>query len=149
MFGKKFVFVLFLVVGCVATSFISSSDGDGKLSATNMQSVEPQRASKKVQAKTICVQVSGAVLEPGIYELPADSRAEAVIAAAGGFTEEADTERVNLVRKLRDGMLVRVPVRKAAKTSAAKAAGNRKSSKVEAQPTVKRVQKRKSDAAKN
>ena len=42
---------------------------------------------------------------------------EEAIAAAGGMTENADSERVNLVRKVRDGMQIRVPVQKAARTS--------------------------------
>lgn len=63
------------------------------------------------------VQVSSAVLEPGIYDLPANCRVEEAIAAAGGMTENADSERVNLVRKVRDGMQIRVPVQKAARTS--------------------------------
>lgn len=63
------------------------------------------------------VQVSGAVLEPGVYDLPASCRVEEAIAAAGGLTENADSERVNLVRKVRDGMQIRVPVQKAARTS--------------------------------
>ena len=33
------------------------------------------------------------------------------------MTENADSERVNLVRKVRDGMQIRVPVQKAARTS--------------------------------
>ena len=89
-----------------------------------MQSAGGQR-SGKTQGKTIRVQVSGAVLEPGIYDLPADSRAETAIAAAGGLTEDADTERVNMVRKLRDGMLLKVPALKASggKKAAQRAAG--------------------------
>lgn len=63
------------------------------------------------------VQVSGAVLEPGIYDVPASCRVEEAISAAGGLTENADSERVNLVRKVRDGMQIRVPVQKAARTS--------------------------------
>lgn len=58
------------------------------------------------------VQVSGAVLEPGIYDVPANCRVEEAIAAAGGMTENADSERVNLVRKVRDGMQIRVPVQR-------------------------------------
>ena len=57
------------------------------------------------------------MLEPGIYDVPASCRVEEAIAAAGGLTENADSERVNLVRKVRDGMQIRVPVQKAARTS--------------------------------
>lgn len=113
---KKIIFLLLLLAGCAATSLLSSDKEElapaASFSSAGVQSAGGQR-SGKTQGKTIRVQVSGAVLEPGIYDLPADSRAEAAIAAAGGLTEAADTERVNMVRKLRDGMLLQVPALKA------------------------------------
>lgn len=113
---KKIIFLLLLLAGCAATSLLSSDKEElapaASFSSAGVQSAGDKR-SGKVQGKTIRVQVSGAVLEPGIYDLPADSRAETAIAAAGGLTEDADTERVNMVRKLRDGMLLQVPALKA------------------------------------
>lgn len=113
---KKIIFLLLLLAGCAATSLLSSDKEElapaASFSSAGVQGAGGQR-SGKAQGKTIRVQVSGAVLEPGIYDLPADSRAEAAIAAAGGLTEAADTERVNMVRKLRDGMLLKVPALKA------------------------------------
>lgn len=113
---KKIIFLLLLLAGCAATSLLSS-DKEELAPAASFSSAGVQGAggqhSGKTQGKTIRVQVSGAVLEPGIYDLPADSRAEAAIAAAGGLTEAADIERVNMVRKLRDGMLLQVPALKA------------------------------------
>lgn len=125
---KKIIFLLLLLAGCAATSLLSSDKEElapaASFSSAGVQSADGQR-SGKTQGKTIRVQVSGAVLEPGIYDLPADSRAEAAIAAAGGLTEAADTERVNMVRKLRDGMLLKVPALKASggKKAAQRAAG--------------------------
>ena len=125
---KKIIFLLLLLAGCAATSLLSSEKEElapaASFSSAGVQSAGGQR-SGKTQGKTIRVQVSGAVLEPGIYDLPADSRAETAIAAAGGLTEDADTERVNMVRKLRDGMLLKVPALKASggKKAAQRAAG--------------------------
>lgn len=125
---KKIIFLLLLLAGCAATSLLSSDKEElapaASFSSAGVQSAGGQR-SGKTQGKTIRVQVSGAVLEPGIYDLPADSRAETAIAAAGGLTEDADTERVNMVRKLRDGMLLKVPALKASggKKAAQRAAG--------------------------
>lgn len=113
---KKIIFLLLLLAGCAGTSLLSSDKEElapaASFSSAGVQSAGGQR-SGKAQGKTIRVQVSGAVLEPGIYDLPADSRAEAAIAAAGGLTENAAAERVNMVRKLRDGMLLQVPALKA------------------------------------
>lgn len=114
--AKKLIFIAILLTGCIITSFISTNDKEKPLPVSSLpQSVQGAVTSKAAQAKTVRVQVSGAVLEPGIYDLPASCRVEEAIAAAGGLTENADSERVNLVRKVRDGMQIRVPVQKAAR----------------------------------
>ena len=116
--AKKLIFIAILLTGCIITSFISTNDKEKALPVSSLaQSAQSAVTSKAAQAKTVRVQVSGAVLEPGIYDLPASCRVEEAIAAAGGLTENADSERVNLVRKVRDGMQIRVPVQKAARTN--------------------------------
>lgn len=116
--SKKLIFIAVLLTGCIITSLISTNDKAKTLPVSSLpQSAQGAVTSKAVQAKTVRVQVSGAVLEPGIYDVPASCRVEEAITAAGGLTENADSERVNLVRKVRDGMQIRVPVQKAARTS--------------------------------
>ncbi|CDD10164.1 comEA protein [Phascolarctobacterium succinatutens CAG:287] len=116
--SKKLIFITILLTGCIITGLISSNDKEKPLAGSSLlQSAQGAVTSKAAQAKTVRVQVSGAVLEPGVYDLPASCRVEEAIAAAGGLTENADSERVNLVRKVRDGMQIRVPVKKAERTS--------------------------------
>lgn len=116
--AKKLIFIAVLLTGCIITGLISSNDKEKSLTGSSLlQSAQSAVASKAAQVKTVRVQVSGAVLEPGIYDVPASCRVEEAISAAGGMTENADSERVNLVRKVRDGMQIRVPVQKAARTS--------------------------------
>ena len=116
--AKKLIFIAVLLTGCIITSLISTNDKAKALPGDGIQqSAQSAVTSKTAQVKTVRVQVSGAVLEPGIYDLPASCRVEEAIAAAGGLTENADSERVNLVRKVRDGMQIRVPVQKAARTN--------------------------------
>ena len=115
---KKFIFISVLIIGCIITSLISTNDKAKTLPVSSLlQSAQSAVTSKTAQAKTVRVQVSGAVLEPGIYDVPANCRVEEAIAAAGGLTENADSERVNLVRKVRDGMQIRVPVQKTTRKS--------------------------------
>lgn len=116
--AKKIIFIVILLTGCIITSLISTNDKEKALpGGSSLQSAQSAVTSKAAQAKTVRVQVSGAVLEPGIYDVPANCRVEEAIAAAGGLTENADSERVNLVRKVRDGMQIRVPMQKAARSN--------------------------------
>jgi competence protein ComEA len=60
---------------------------------------------------TITVHVAGAVTRPGVVQLPAGSRLHEAITAAGGATDTADPDRLNLAAVLEDGQKVLMPVR--------------------------------------
>lgn len=129
------------VVLCAGGSLWNSAPPE-----TNQVEVPAPVGSSAVQAKGVQVYVSGAVMKPGIYELPAGSRGVAAIAAAGGMTSEANTDKVNLAKLLKDGMQINVP-RLNAKQLKAKSGGNNivasgeKNAKVEQAATVKGVSK--------
>ncbi len=57
----------------------------------------------------VMVFVSGAVAQPGVYELPPGSRVVDALAAAGGPTGDAATEALNQATPLRDGMQIYMP----------------------------------------
>ena len=68
------------------------------------------------------VHVCGEVVNPGIYELPAGSRIYEAVKAAGGFTENAEEESVNLASPIEDGVQIRIYSKEEAETLAAGAA---------------------------
>ena len=72
--------------------------------------------TEQADETVICVHICGAVASPGVYELPDGSRISDGVAAAGGFSEEADTEYYNLALLLEDGMQVRIPTREEAES---------------------------------
>jgi competence protein ComEA len=57
----------------------------------------------------IIVYVSGAVMNPGVYSLPGESRVEDAVSAAGGFAPGAEHESINLATLLEDGQQIDVP----------------------------------------
>ena len=65
------------------------------------------------QAGEIAVDVEGAVMNPGVYKLKADSRVQDALVAAGGMNEEADRDKVakglNLASKVTDGAKIYIP----------------------------------------
>lgn len=73
----------------------------------------PDEASGSGQASTIVIDIAGAVAAPGVYRLPAQSRVEDAIVAAGGLSDEADADRlaqiVNRAAKLSDGAKLYIP----------------------------------------
>jgi competence protein ComEA len=60
-------------------------------------------------AHPLRVYVSGAVSRPDVYTLPPDSIVKDAMMAAGGPTENADLDRINLASPVSDGQHVYVP----------------------------------------
>lgn len=58
----------------------------------------------------ITVHVAGAVVSPGVVQLPVGSRVDDAVRAAGGLRIDADPDRMNLATVLGDGWRVLVPV---------------------------------------
>lgn len=65
--------------------------------------------STTTEVVRIWVQVAGAVHVPGVYQLLASSRVFEAVAAAGGFSDDADEQAVALAAQLFDGCRVYVP----------------------------------------
>ena len=63
---------------------------------------------EKLSEQKIFVTVSGEVLNPGMYEMSADTRINDAIQKAGGFTPDAFTENINLAQKLSDGQYIHI-----------------------------------------
>lgn len=55
------------------------------------------------------VHIGGAVVSPGVYELEEGSRVQKAIEKAGGFTEFAAQDAINLARVINDGEQIVVP----------------------------------------
>ncbi len=59
--------------------------------------------------ENIYVHVCGEVVKPGVYELPAGSRFFEAVEAAGGFTEQAGRDYLNMAGILEDGSRLEIP----------------------------------------
>jgi competence protein ComEA len=57
-------------------------------------------------SQPLTVEVRGAVTTPGVYELPAGSRVQDAVEAAGGLGLTADLSTINLARRVRDGEVI-------------------------------------------
>ncbi len=97
---------LVLIIGGIASSkFLDKPRIYPKASLVNQNSFQ--------QSSQIKVDISGAVKNPGIHNLGMDARVEDAIKAAGGFSENANSEfiakNLNLSQKLSDGTKIYIP----------------------------------------
>lgn len=60
-------------------------------------------------AESICVHICGAVVSPGVYEMPGGSRFYEAVEIAGGFAEDACRDYLNMAAPLADGSRLEIP----------------------------------------
>ena len=61
------------------------------------------------QETVIFVDIKGAVKNPGVYQMKVGDRVKDALEAAGGLTAEADSQKVNLAKRIEDQMVIVVP----------------------------------------
>lgn len=83
------------------------------LTTKNQPEIEILPVEQAEVGANIFVDLRGAVQNPGVYELPADSRINDLLIRAGGLSAEADREwldkNINLAQKLTDGVKIYIP----------------------------------------
>jgi len=97
VYGSLFIlciFIIFLIVGYKVSNVNKP--------VNNQDIFEEEAIEDKNKGGNIVVYVNGEIKNPGVYTLKENSRVENVIKAAGGFTEKADKEKINLAKKLKD-----------------------------------------------
>lgn len=94
-----------LIIGGIFASGLNKS--------ASWRTKEYPKESLVQNIKTLSVDISGAVVKPGVYQLKDGSRIEEAVSAAGGFSETANKEYIskylNLAQKLSDGSKVYIP----------------------------------------
>lgn len=104
-----FVFLIFVVT---AIYIIKTGDGDITLKSENGLSVENRMEFKEREEKeveTIRINVRGEVNNPGIVEIQKGKVIIDAVDLAGGFTDEADVDNINLVYELFQNVTIRIP----------------------------------------
>jgi competence protein ComEA len=91
-------------VAVIGSLWSSATSGAGETAvAPPTEGVVAEGTLAEGATGTLFVQVVGAVMSPGVYELPPDSRVMDAVALAGGLTAKADPASINLARIVQDG----------------------------------------------
>lgn len=98
----KYFILLFLIVNVIFIFFLTKRDKSEEIvfESFNESDFEEEISSK------IKIDIKGAVLNPGVYELDNNSRVEDAILKSGGLTNDADTSILNLSKNLKDEMVI-------------------------------------------
>ena len=114
------IILLIVLTGCTAERsgselvFTESAPEASSLESVELDDEDGNSGSSVVdtsELSDIVVYVCGAVNDPGVYELSSNSRAGDAVNSAGGFSEEADVNYVNLAAPIADGTKLFIPTK--------------------------------------
>ena len=83
-------------------TYLAASSAESNVSPEQPEEQEPVQ-------EIIIVDIKGAVKNPGVYQAEADMRVIDIIDSAGGLSEAADPDRVNLSQRVTDQMVIYIP----------------------------------------
>lgn len=102
--NKKNITLVIIILCMIA--IVIGYEALGKKNECEVLVEQNNKGTEEREEEKIEVYILGCVKNPGTYEVPKNSTVEKVAKKAGGFTEGADLERVNLVYKIKDNMMI-------------------------------------------
>lgn len=110
--------IALVVIVLIGTVVYLSRSGAAQMTSGPVKLIQPGGTSSETvtssepeKPRTVSVHVSGKVAKPGVYELEPGSRVRDAIEAAGGASQGADLETINLAEKLQDGQQIYIAPR--------------------------------------
>ena len=111
---KYFMYGFLLLFACLSFIFIYvrfTSDvktAEPEVIALNDKE-EVEEIKEETVVDTIFIDIKGEIKYPGVYEMQLGDRVIDVVQMAGGFTDEATTDNVNLSKRLKDETVIIIP----------------------------------------
>ena len=105
---KYKIVIILILLGIILVSSLLYSiiRPDKKEKIDQIKIEEKEVKEEKTIEEKIKVDIKGYIANPGVYEMDNDSRVIDVINKAGGLKEEANTEYINLSKKIVDEMII-------------------------------------------
>ena len=104
-------FFVFILAGFICLSGCGDSSSESELISLQEADLggEEKETADNNATESIFVYVCGAVVQEGVYELPAGSRLYEAVEKAGGFTEDAACSQMNQAEILKDETRIYIP----------------------------------------
>lgn len=105
---KNYWYVLIIIILFISAFFI---DIDNDIDVSS-ELIEEEKIYEEINIDEVItkyyVDIKGEVVNPGVYEVESGNRVIDVINMAGGLTKNADTSLINLSKKVKDEMNIKI-----------------------------------------
>ena len=113
---KRLVRILSVILILLAAAVLKihdTSKADIKIesSGPSSESEQAEAEDEALSPQVIFVDLGGAVVSPGVYQVAPETRLYQVIEMAGGLCEDADTDSVNQASFVEDGQKIVIPLK--------------------------------------
>lgn len=111
--GRKALLIIIAVICVVLTGIIYLNRSNNEQAWLDSLSASPPLTEPEVAAnklnESFMVHITGEVKSPGVYEVTEGSRVNDVVKMAGGVTENADLDVINLAAYVKDAEKIVIP----------------------------------------
>lgn len=107
------IFGTVLMISGGVVEYIKTSQNISEIKRSTVSEFHESTVAGAVRGKIVKVDIQGAVVQPGVREIPYNSRIDDVLNAAGGLSPKADrtyvSKNINLAQVVVDGMKIYIP----------------------------------------
>ena len=91
------------------SELVTTNDEENPFHITETEETVGVAINDEIEEERLVVDLKGAIVQPGVYELEEGARVHELLKVAGGLTGEADELAINLAAPLEDGMVIYIP----------------------------------------
>lgn len=106
---KIFITFALAIILLLTKMYFDKSNSDFISKDDNILESQEEISKEEINDLINKVHISGEINNPGVYEIGNDDRLEDLVKKAGGLTDLADVEKINLAQRLEDQMRIIIP----------------------------------------
>lgn len=117
---KKWIMVISILFALISFYYYFMKDSSSSVLISSNEVEEPlvlagteepltETTEKEIDESTLVIDIKGAIVHPGVYEMQSGARVHQLIKEAGGLNDDADELAINLAAPLEDGIVIYIP----------------------------------------
>ncbi len=108
---EKITIILLLIVIIIGGGIVLSKsiNNEDNFTINRASDISEDKPAMQIEIPPVIIHITGAVKNPGVYQLKSTDRIVDAVKIAGGETKEANLDLINLAALLKDGQKIIVP----------------------------------------